>query len=159
MWVGGATPGRRLLDVVAHDMSRLSGDARVALEIAALVCPVSLSVLLDMVSRPVVEELSRVGLVSLSPRLTVAGEGDVTVDLAHALYAEAVRSGVPRARRREVLERVAGLANSGHRTGAALVRSVALALDCDLAGGTRPGSTPRSTPRSSSSSPTPPPAC
>ncbi|KQY23263.1 hypothetical protein ASD16_11955 [Cellulomonas sp. Root485] len=133
VWVGGATPGRRLLDVVAHDMSRLSGDARVALEIAALVCPVSLGVLLDMVSRPVVEELSRVGLVSLSPRLTVAGEGDVTVDLAHALYAEAVRSGVPRARRREVLERVAGLANTGHRTGAALVRSVALALDCDLA--------------------------
>lgn len=132
VWVGGAAPGRRLLDVVAHDMSRLSGDARVALEIAALVCPVSLSVLLDLVSRPVVEELSRVGLVSLSPRLTVAGEGDVTVDLAHALYAEAVRSGVPRARRREVLERVAGLANSGHRTGAALVRSVALALDCDL---------------------------
>ncbi|WP_456786612.1 LuxR C-terminal-related transcriptional regulator [Cellulomonas sp. P5_C5] len=133
VWVGGATPGRRLLDVVAHDMSRLSGDARVALEIAALVCPVSLSVLLDLVSRPVVEELSRVGLISLSPRLTVAGEGDVTVDLAHALYAEAVRSGVPRARRREVLERVAGLANRGHRTGAALVRSVALALDCDLA--------------------------
>lgn len=133
VWVGGAAPGRRLLDVVAHDMARLSGDARVALEIAALVCPVSLSVLLDLVSRPVVEELSRVGLVSMSPRLTVAGEGDVTVDLAHALYAEAVRSGVPRARRREVLERVAGLANSGHRTGAALVRSVALALDCDLA--------------------------
>lgn len=133
VWVGGAAPGRRLLDVVAHDMSRLSGDARVALEIAALVCPVSLGVLLDLVSRPVVEELSRVGLVSLSPRLTVAGEGDVTVDLAHTLYAEAVRSGVPRARRREVLERVAGLANSGHRSGAPLVRSVALALDCDLA--------------------------
>ncbi len=133
VWTGRATPGRRLLDVVARDMSRLSADARFALEVAALACPVSLGGLLDLVPRSAVDELSRLGLVALSPRLSVAGEGDVTVDLAHSLYADAVRSNVPRARRREVLERVAGMAHDGHRTGASLVRAVTLALDSDVA--------------------------
>ena len=92
----------------------------------------SLSSLLDLVPRPAVDELSRLGLLSLSPRLAEAGEGGVTVDLAHALYAEAVRSGVPRARRREVLERVAAMTHDGRRGGADLVRSVTLALDSDV---------------------------
>ena len=133
VWTGRATPGGRLLDVVTHDMSRLSPEARLGLEVAALACPVPLSALLDLVSRSAVDELSRVGLVTLSPRLSVAGEGDVTVDLAHALYAEAVRSGVSRARRREVLEQVAQMSHEAERTGASLMRSVSLSLDCDVA--------------------------
>ncbi len=82
--------------------------------------------------RHAVEELTRVGLVTLTPRISVAGSGDVLVDLAHALYAEAVRSGIPRAQRRDVLLRVAELTHDGQRSGPALVRSVSLSLDCDM---------------------------
>lgn len=132
VWTGRATPGRRLLDLVAHDMALLSTDARSALEIASLACPIPLSALLDLVPRPAIDELTRVGLVTLTPRISVAGSGDVLVDLAHALYAEAVRSGIPRAQRRQVLLAVAELTHDGQRSGPALVRSVSLSLDCDM---------------------------
>lgn len=133
VWTGRATPGRRLLDLVAHDMSLLSADARHAIEVASLACPIPLGALLDMVPRPAVDELTRIGLLTLTPRISVSGSGDVLVDLAHALYAEAVRSGIPRAQRREVLLRVAELTHDGLRSGPALVRSVSLTLDCDMA--------------------------
>ena len=132
VWSGHATPGRRLLDLVAHDMALLSADARAALEVASLACPIPLSALLDLVPRNAIDELTRIGLVTLTPRISVAGAGDVLVDLTHALYAEAVRSGVPRAQRREVLLAVAELTHDGQRSGPALVRSVSLSLDCDM---------------------------
>ncbi|WP_426594395.1 LuxR C-terminal-related transcriptional regulator [Cellulomonas sp. McL0617] len=132
VWTGRATPGRRLLDLVAHDMTLLSSDARSALEVGSLACPIPLSALLDLVPRHAIDELTRVGLVTLTPRISVAGSGDVLVDLAHALYAEAVRSGIPRAQRREVLLAVAELTHDGQRSGPALVRSVSLSLDCDM---------------------------
>ncbi|WP_028050784.1 LuxR family transcriptional regulator [Cellulomonas sp. URHD0024] len=132
VWTGRATPGRRLLDLVAHDMALLSADARAGLEVASLACPIPLSALLDLVPRHAVDELTRVGLVSLTPRISVAGSGDVLVDLAHALYAEAVRSSIPRAQRREVLLAVAELTHDGQRSGPALMRSVSLSLDCDM---------------------------
>jgi DNA-binding CsgD family transcriptional regulator len=133
VWTGSTTPGRRLLDLVDRDMSRLGSDARLALQVAALACPVSLSALLDLVPRSAVDELSRLGLISITPRPSAAGSADVTVDLAHALYAKAVLSGVSRARRREVLERVAGLTHDEHSSGDSLVRSVTLAFDCGVA--------------------------
>jgi len=132
IWAGQPLPGQRLLDLVGHDTGRLGTDARAALEVAALVCPVSLSVLLDVVPRAAVDELAHAGIVTMVSRVSGAGASDVVVDMAHGLYADAVRSSVPRARRREVLERALRTQHEVGTSPASLVRSVSLALDSEV---------------------------
>lgn len=130
VWSGHAAPGPRLLEIVRNDTSHLTADGRRALEVAALLCPAPLSLVLDQVPRAALDELIRTGVVTLCPEVSAAGGNDVVVDLAHALYADLVRTMVPQSRRREILEGVAGSAHSS--SGPSLVRSVALALDSGL---------------------------
>ncbi|WP_197021621.1 LuxR family transcriptional regulator [Cellulomonas sp. HZM] len=130
VWTGRAASGARLLELVENDVSRLSAEAHRALEVVALLCPAPMSLLLDVVPRAAVDELVHMGVATMRPQLSAAGGTDVVVDLAHALYAEAVRARVPGGRRREVLDLVAGSTHAS--TGASLVRSVMLAMDSGL---------------------------
>ena len=129
MWTGRATPGSRLLEIVENDVARLSPDAHRALEAVALLCPVPLRLLLDVVPRTAVDELTHTGVATLRPQPS-AGGSEIVVDLAHALYAEAVRARVPGGRRREVLDLVAGSTHAA--SGASLMRSVMLAMDSGI---------------------------
>lgn len=129
MWTGRATPGSRLLEIVENDVARLSPDATRALEAVALLCPVPLRLVLDVVPRAAVDELTHTGVATLRPQPT-AGGSEIVVDLAHALYAEAVRARVPGGRRREVLDLVAGSTHAA--SGASLMRSVVLAMDSGI---------------------------
>ena len=129
MWTGRATPGSRLLEIVENDVARLSPDAHRALEAVALLCPVPLRLVLDVVPRSAVDELTHTGVATLRPQPS-AGGSEIVVDLAHALYAEAVRARVPGGRRREVLDLVAGSTHAA--SGASLMRSVMLAMDSGI---------------------------
>ena len=133
VWTGRGAPGGRLLELVENDTARLSPEGRRALEVVALLCPAPLSMLLDVVPRTAVDELVHTGVATLRSQVSDAGGSDVVVDLAHSLYAEAVRAGVPGGRRREVLDLVASSLHTV--SGASLVRSVALALDSGIAVG------------------------
>ncbi|GEL95041.1 helix-turn-helix transcriptional regulator [Cellulomonas composti] len=130
VWTGRAVPGSRLIEVVENDTARLSPEARRALEVVALLCPTPMSLLLDVVPRTAVDELTHAGVATLRAQPSAAGGNDLVVDLAHALYAEAVRAGISGGRRREVLDAVAGSAHTS--SGMPLVRSVVLALDAGL---------------------------
>jgi len=129
VWTGRATPGSRLLEIVENDVARLSPDAHRALEAVALLCPVPLSLLLDVASSTTIDELAHAGVATLRPQPTPGGS-EIVVDLAHALYAEAVRARVPGGRRREILDLVADSTQA--TSGASLVRSVLLAMDSGL---------------------------
>lgn len=133
VWTGRATPGARLLEIVENDVSRLSSDAHRALEVVAMLCPAPLSLLLDAVPQAAVDELVHGGVATLRPERSAGGGSEIVVDLAHALYAEAVRARVPGGRRREVLDLVADSTHAA--TGASLLRSVLLAMDAGLAVG------------------------
>ncbi|MBT0993000.1 hypothetical protein KIN34_01675 [Cellulomonas sp. DKR-3] len=130
VWTGRATPGSRLMEIVENDVARLSPEAQRALEVVALLCPAPLSLLLDVAPRSAVDELAHTGVATLRPQASATGGSEVVVDLAHALYAEAVRARVPGGRRREVLDLVSGSTHSS--SGASLVRSVLLAMDSGL---------------------------
>ncbi|HWJ84343.1 MAG TPA: AAA family ATPase, partial [Cellulomonas sp.] len=108
VWTGRGAPGGRLLELVENDTARLTPEGRRALEVVALLCPAPLSLLLDVVPRSAIDELAHAGVATLRAQVSEAGGSDVVVDLAHALYAEAVRASVPGGRRREVLDLVAG---------------------------------------------------
>ena len=129
LWTGRATPGSRLLEIVENDVARLSPEAHRALEAVALLCPVPLSLLLDVAPRSAVDELAHTGVATLRPQ-PIPGSSEIVVDLAHALYAEAVRARVPGGRRREVLDLVAGSTHAA--SGASLLRSVMLAMDSGI---------------------------
>lgn len=128
-WTGRAYPGPRLLDVVSSDLARLSPEGRSALEVTAIAYPIPLATLLDVVPPSAVDELVHAGVVTLVPRPSAGGHGQVVVDFVRGLYAEAVRAGVPRSRRRAVLESLGTLPAGHDADGLALVRLVALALD------------------------------
>lgn len=130
VWTGRASPGPRLLEIVRNDTTHLSGAGRRALEVVALLCPAPLNLVLDMVPGAALDELVRTGVVMLSTETSPAGDTDVVVDMAHSLYGDVVRTMVPRARRREILQGAAGSTHSS--SGSPLVRSVAMALDCGL---------------------------
>jgi len=126
-WDGRATPGPRLLDLVAHEVDLLTAAGRAALEVAALAGPIPLSLYLDEVPRAALDELVRHGLVALAPCRSTSGGSEVVVDVPHGLYAEALSAVVPRARRRALVERFLVLPGAPRR-GEALVRMVTLAL-------------------------------
>jgi DNA-binding CsgD family transcriptional regulator len=128
-WTGRAFPGPHLLDVVGRDVAHLSPEGRSALEVTAIAYPISLAALLDVVPQSAVDELVRAGVVTLVPRASAGGRGEVVVDFVRGLYAEAVRAGVPRSRRRAVLESLGSLPIGNDEGGLAQVRLVALALD------------------------------
>lgn len=130
VWTGRAAPGARLLDVVENDVARLSPEAHRALEVVALLCPAPLRLLLDTVPQAAVDELVHDGVATVRPQRSATGGSELVVDLAHALYAEAVRARVPGGRRREVLDLLEGWTDGA--SGASLLRSVLLATDAGL---------------------------
>ena len=131
IWVltGSPVVGAQVLDVVRRDLDGLPPASRDAVELVALLGPVSLGTLLDVITRPVLTDLVLRGLV----RTTSYSEGvghELVVEMAHALYAQAVRARIPAARRREILaEAVANVLADG---GAATLQTVTLLLENDL---------------------------
>jgi DNA-binding CsgD family transcriptional regulator len=131
VWTGRDAPADRLLELIDHDSGRLSPAGRQALEAVALLGPVPVSLVVEMTSRGALDELVRAGIANVDAHVSAAGGSELVVDVAHALYGAAVGAGVPRQRRREILARAAVAADL--TSGAALVRSVTMALDCGLA--------------------------
>jgi len=103
VWQGVAGTSRRLLDVVAHDVSYVSDDVRALLEEIALGGPKPLHTVLDSHARSAVQELLGLGLVSTGEEQGPDGSGEVVLRIAHPLYGEAVASLTSAKRQREVL--------------------------------------------------------
>ena len=133
VWTGARAVGQRLLDLVMYDLTRLSDDARTALEMTALAGPVPVEALLETVPRTALDELLRLGLVRPSPPDHDAPDGAVLLETVHVLYAEAVCSVTGARRRREVLDRAHTWLTGREVTGRGLVRAVALTLHSKVA--------------------------
>ncbi|MCV2395208.1 LuxR C-terminal-related transcriptional regulator [Actinotalea sp. M2MS4P-6] len=146
VWVGpaDADPSPALLDAVVHDLGRLGGALRDALELVALAGPVPVSVLDGVVDDTALDELVRRGVVTIGRSGPGGGSGThASLDqplapvatLEPPAYAEAVRALVPLARRRRLFAMLRAERPgfpAPHLSAAGLVRSVLWALECDI---------------------------
>ncbi|HEV3451885.1 MAG TPA: AAA family ATPase [Acidimicrobiia bacterium] len=99
---GQLSPSTRLGEVVGLRLGRLSDGEREAVELVAVGEPVSLDDLLELARVDCVDDLERRELLEVQP------EGQRRqVRMAHPLYAEVVRAGLPGRRRQELLGRLA----------------------------------------------------
>jgi DNA-binding CsgD family transcriptional regulator len=98
----GLAPSTRLGEVVGLRLGRLSDAEREVVELVAVGEPVALDDLVDLMDAQAIDELQRRQL------LDVTSEGGrLEVRMAHPLYAEVVRAGLPERRRQELLARLA----------------------------------------------------
>src|SRR5690606_9616490 len=81
VWQGGQQGRSRMLDLAELDLQGVSAQARTALEVCAVVCPVALEVLLDLVPAAAVDELALAGAVTTTVAPTVTGGTTHVVDL------------------------------------------------------------------------------
>lgn len=109
-WTGGLAPGPRLAEVIETRLGVLDEDERSALQIVAVADHVGATLLYELVEEAAVERLDDKGLV----RVVVDGRR-LRVEVAHPLYAEAVRSATPVLRARTIR---LGLADALRSTGA-----------------------------------------
>jgi DNA-binding CsgD family transcriptional regulator len=99
---GTLSPSTRLGEVVGLRLGALSDDEREVVELVAVGEPVSLDDLVDLVRTRSIDELERRGLIEVqleSQRRQVR--------MAHPLYGEVVRAGLPERRRQEVFGQLA----------------------------------------------------
>ena len=99
---GTLSPSTRLGEVVGLRLGALSDDEREVVELVAVGEPVSLDDLVDLVRTKSIDELERRGLIEVqleSQRRQVR--------MAHPLYGEVVRAGLPERRRQEVFGQLA----------------------------------------------------
>jgi DNA-binding CsgD family transcriptional regulator len=95
---GELSPSTRLGEVVGLRLGRLSDAEREVVELVAVGEPVSLEDLVDLARSHCVDELQRRQLVDVQ----VEGQRQ-QVRMAHPLYAEVVRAGLPARRRHEIV--------------------------------------------------------
>jgi DNA-binding CsgD family transcriptional regulator/tetratricopeptide (TPR) repeat protein len=106
----------RLQDLIGSRLRGLSTDERAALELVALGDPLPLPILLAIVSDAAVEAVEEKGLLE-----TCAGENGTESTLAHPLYGEVVRLGLPISRRARLSR---ALADATEAAGAHRARDV-----------------------------------
>src|SRR5215471_7349745 len=101
-WDGPLEPGQRLRDVVRSRIGGLDDVERDALEVLAVGEPVPVSYVNELFSPEVITGLERRGLVSFRHE-----SADLQLRLAHPLFGEVVRAGVPTLRLTEIRRRLA----------------------------------------------------
>lgn len=99
---GSLAPSTRLGEVVGLRLGALSEEEREVVELVAIGEPVSLDDLVELVRGRAIDELERRTLVEV----TLEGRRR-QVRMAHPLYGEVVRAGIPELRRREILRQLA----------------------------------------------------
>ncbi|MBO0923532.1 AAA family ATPase [Cellulomonas sp. zg-ZUI199] len=132
VWRGGATSQSRMLDLAELDLQGVSPQGRSALEVCAVVCPIALEVLLDLVPAAAVDELVLAGVVTTTTAPTVTGGTVRVVDLTTPAYAEVARAWIPASRQRELLQRSLDAPVAHGVAAGSLIRSVALAIDLGM---------------------------
>ncbi len=103
LWEGIAHPDEQLLEIAHHDLGQLDDQARMVLEILALLGAVPMGLLRDIAPAGAVEELQRRGLVVTGLERTTGGDYESVATPMHPMYAAAVRLGLSRRRREELL--------------------------------------------------------
>ena len=132
MWRGGPQPRSRMEDLAELDLQGASGQARAALEVCAVVCPITLDALLDLVPAAAVDELVLAGAVTTSTAPTPSGGTARVVDLTTSAYADVARAWIPASRQRDLLQRALEAPVVRGAAAGSLVRSVALAIDLGM---------------------------
>ena len=99
---GALAPSTRLGEVVGLRLGRLSEEEREAVELVAVGEPVSLDDLVSLVSGRCIDDLERRALVEVQVE-----HRRRQVRMAHPLYGEVVRAGLPERRRQELLSELA----------------------------------------------------
>jgi len=99
---GTLSPSTRLGEVVGLRLGALSDDEREVVELVAVGEPVSLEDLVDLVRTKSIDELERRGLIEVQLE-----SQRHQVRMAHPLYGEVVRAGLPERRRQEVFGQLA----------------------------------------------------
>ncbi|MCC2316100.1 LuxR C-terminal-related transcriptional regulator [Cellulomonas xiejunii] len=132
VWRGGQQPRSRMLDLAELDLHGVSPQGREALEVCAVVCPVALDVLLDLVPAAAVDELVLAGAVTTTTAETVTGGTVRVVDLTTPAYADVARAWIPATRQRELLQRALDAPVARGIAASSLIRSVSLAIDLGM---------------------------
>ncbi|HSO96325.1 MAG TPA: AAA family ATPase, partial [Acidimicrobiia bacterium] len=109
---GTLSPSTRLGEVVGLRLGALSDDEREVVELIAVGEPVSLDDLVTLVRTAAIDELERRGLIEVQVESRRR-----QVRMAHPLYGEVVRAGLPARRRQEIFGQLADVleAHGAHR--------------------------------------------
>jgi DNA-binding CsgD family transcriptional regulator len=104
MWrlVGALSPSTRMGEVVGLRLGSVDDDARVAMEVVSIGEPVGITDLEALVSPGAIDALERRGLIEI-----VFEGAREQVRMAHPLYGEVVRAGIPVRRRQEICRTLA----------------------------------------------------
>ncbi len=104
MWrlVGALSPSTRMGEVVGLRLGSVDDDARAAMEVVSIGEPVGISDLESMAPPGAIDALERRGLVEI-----VIEGARQQVRMAHPLYGEVVRAGIPVRRRQEICRTLA----------------------------------------------------
>jgi len=132
VWRGGPPTRSRMLDLAELDLQGVSAQGRAALEVCAVVCPVALEVLLDLVPAAAVDELVLAGAVTTTTAPTLTGGTVRVVDLTTPAHADVARAWIPASRQRELLQRALDAPVAPGVAAGSLIRSVALAIDLGM---------------------------
>ncbi|MBO3094627.1 helix-turn-helix transcriptional regulator [Cellulomonas dongxiuzhuiae] len=132
VWRGGQQGRSRTLDLAELDLQGVSTQGKAALEVCAVVCPVALDVLLDLVPAAAVDELVLAGAVTMTTAATVTGGTVRVVDLTMPAYADVARAWIPASRQRELLQRALEAPVAHGVAATSLIRSVSLAIDLGM---------------------------
>jgi ATP/maltotriose-dependent transcriptional regulator MalT len=106
-WNGVVPVNGRLREVIDERLVRLDDDARATLEIVALADTVSVDTLARLAVIESAAALERAGLVAIS-----GSADDEVVGIAHPLYGEVLRAGIPKLRARGVFRQLADAAEA-----------------------------------------------
>lgn len=121
---GDLPVGPRLAELLQDRLEQLSASERAALEIVAFAAPIPLRVLSRLAPAQDVAALQEAGLLKAE-----RSRGEQTVQAAHPLYAEVVRSAIPAARAGELGLSLADAFEADGRTSTELLRVVSWRLD------------------------------
>src|SRR5690606_22057721 len=112
--LGEPTPGERLLELGRRELFGLADEGMRALQALALLGPLTLGTLLDVVGRGATDDLLVRGLVHTT---SSSHRPEIQIELAHRLLGQAVAAAMPPERRRALLEQLADTPGSVGPTG------------------------------------------